>query len=416
VPSLVASLPVEFEIVRIRELSKAGRNVEALSRAEALVTAAPGNRDALYLVAANQRCLNRIGEALDTLQQRERQHPHFSLLYQERGYCYMTLRDAPRAVQAFSRGVSLDAGLKTSWIMLERLYRMTGDIKAAARAAEQVATLELDYIRTLLHQQKYSGAYEVIEPMVKVEPGNRDLRRLFAAACVGIGRHESAIGLYQQLLIESPESCHLRVLLGHSLQALGRQTDAIESYRGAAAVRPSFGDAYWSLANLKTYRFSPQEIRQMRAEESRPTADPVDRYHLCFALGKGYEDDGEYPESWKFYERGNSLKHAESRYSPEITETEIRMEMEVCTVEFFSARAGVGAPDADPIFIVGLPRSGSTLIERTSRDFPNRAQDGEPSTGCRRAARSGSAHRPGAGEVPRAGRELHNPYPLLPRR
>jgi tetratricopeptide (TPR) repeat protein len=364
VPSLVASLPVEFEIVRIRELSKAGRNVEALSRAEALVTAAPGNRDALYLVAANQRCLNRIGEALDTLQQLERQHPRFGLLYQERGYCYVTLRDAPRAIQAFSRGVSLDAGLKTSWIMLERLYRVTGDIKAAAMAAERVATLQLDYIRTLLHQQKYSGAYQVIEPMVKAEPGNRDLRRMYAAACVGIGRHQSAIGLYRQLLVESPESSDFEVLLGHSLQAVGRQKDAIESYRKAAAVRPSFGDAYWSLANLKTYRFSEPEIQQMRAEESRPAADPVDRYHLCFALGKAYEDGGEYAESWKFYERGNSLKHAESRYSPEIAETEIGMEMEVCTVEFFSARAGAGTPDRDPIFIVGLPRSGSTLIEQ----------------------------------------------------
>ncbi len=363
-PSSFASVPIEVEIVRIRELSKAGRNVEALSAAEALVTAAPGNRDALYLIAANQRCLNRVGEALDTLQQLERQHPHFSLLHQERGYCYMTLRDAPRAIQAFSQGVSLDADLKTSWIMLERLYQMTGDTNRAARAAEQVARLQLDYIRTLLQQQKYSAAYAVIEPMVKVEPGNRDLGRMYAAACAGIGRHESAIELYRQLLTESPESCDLQVLLGHSLQAVGRQTDAIESYRKAAAVRPSFGDAHWSLANLKTYRFSEQEIQHMRAEESRPTADPVDRYHLCFALGKAYEDRGEYRESWKFYERGNSLKHAESRYSPEITETEIRMEMEVCTAGFFSARAGVGAPDADPIFIVGLPRSGSTLIEQ----------------------------------------------------
>lgn len=363
-PSSAVSQPIEAEIVRIRELSKAGRSAEALSAAEALATAVPGNRDVLYLIAANQRCLNRISEALDTLQQLERQHPQFSLLYQERGYCYMTLRDASRAIEAFSRAVSLDSTLKTSWIMLERLYRMKGEINAATMASEHAAKLHLDYIRTLLQEQKYPQAYEVIDPMLKGEPNNPDLRRVYAAACVGLGRHEAAIELYQQLRAESPESCALCVLLGHSLQAVGRRAEAIESYRKAAAIRASFGDAYWSLANLKTYRFSENEIQQMRAEESRPSADPADRYHLCFALGKAYEDRREYAESWKFYERGNALKRCESHYRPEITETEIRMQMEVCTAQFFSERAGSGALNADPIFIIGLPRSGSTLIEQ----------------------------------------------------
>jgi tetratricopeptide (TPR) repeat protein len=187
---------------------------------------------------------------------------------------------------------------------------------------------------------------------------------MYAATCIGLGRHKCAIEQYRELLADAPESCELHVLLGHSLQTVGRQTDAIESYRKAAALKPSFGDAYWSLANLKTYRFSEKEIQQMHAEESQPSADPVDRYHLCFALGKAYEDRREFAASWNFYERGNALKHAESGYRPEMTETETRMQKEVCTAKFFSARAGVGAPDADPIFIVGLPRSGSTLVEQ----------------------------------------------------
>ena len=122
---------------RIREFSKGGRHAEALAAAEALAVAAPENRDVLYLIAANQRCLNRIHEALETLQRLEQQHPRFSLLYQERGYCYMTLRDAPRAIDAFLRGVNLNPALATSWSMLERLYRMTGDARNAAAAAEQ---------------------------------------------------------------------------------------------------------------------------------------------------------------------------------------------------------------------------------------------------------------------------------------
>jgi len=166
------------------------------------------------------------------------------------------------------------------------------------------------------------------------------------------------------LLAASPGSCDLHVALGHSLKSVGRQKEAIGSYQRAAAVRSSFGDAYWSLANLKTYRFSEDEIVRMRAEEAAPATHPVDRYHLCFALGKAYEDRNEYTESWQFYERGNRLKRAESRYDPEITEIRTREQTEVCTAQFFAERAGVGVTDPDPIFIVGLPRSGSTLLEQ----------------------------------------------------
>jgi hypothetical protein len=144
----------------------------------------------------------------------------------------------------------------------------------------------------------------------------------------------------------------------------GAKKEATESYQTAVAARPSFGDAYWSLANLKTYRFSPDEITHMLAAEAAPNVHPVDRYHLYFALGKAFEDRNEYAESWHFYERGNALKRAESHYHPEITETNTRQQIEVCTAQFFAARAGAGVPDPDPILIVGLPRSGSTLIEQ----------------------------------------------------
>lgn len=432
-----APSPIELELGRIRELSKSGRHSEALAAAEALSATAPKNRDALYLVAANQRCLNRTEEGLATLQRLEHQHPRFSLLYQERGYCYMTLRDAPRAIAAFLQAVKFNPALMASWIMLERLYRISGDTARAAWAAEQVSNLErlppevvragklfsdgeltaaenilraylvrggyhvealrllariesqcnafedaeehieaalklapnyraaaLDYCRILLNQQKSLRALEVVDAMLKLDPRDADLRRMYAAACVGLGRHQSAIEMYRQLLTESPESSDMYVALGHPLQSIGRQKDAIDCFRKAAAIQPGFGDAYWSLANLKTYCFSQKEIEHMRVEESEPSANLVDRYHLCFALGKAYEDRGEYAESWKFYDRGNALKRAEIRYSPEIAEISTHKQIEVCTPEFMSARVGVGAPDIDPIFVVGLPRSGSTLVEQ----------------------------------------------------
>jgi len=187
---------------------------------------------------------------------------------------------------------------------------------------------------------------------------------LYAAACAGLSRHEAAIETYRELLATSPKSSGLQIALGHSFQSLGRQQEAINCYREAAVTKPSFGDAYWSLANLKTYRFQTDEITQMRTAEAAPDTSLMDRYHLCFALGKAYEDRKEFAESWQFYERGNALKRAESRYYPEMTETNTSKQVEVCTTKFFAARAGVGAHDLGPIFIVGLPRSGSTLIEQ----------------------------------------------------
>jgi predicted Zn-dependent protease len=141
-PSASAPSSIEYEVGRICERSKAGRHSEALAAAEVLSAESPQNRDVLYLIAANQRCLNRIPEALATLQRLEQQHPRFSLLYQERGHCYMTMRDAPRAIDAFLRGVNINPALATSWIMLERLYRMTGQVENAAKAADQVSILK----------------------------------------------------------------------------------------------------------------------------------------------------------------------------------------------------------------------------------------------------------------------------------
>jgi tetratricopeptide (TPR) repeat protein len=432
-----APAPVEFEVARIRELSRGGRHAEALAAAEALANTAPENRDAVYLVAANQRCLNHIPEALAALQRLERHHPRYSLLHQERGHCYAALLDVQRAIGAFERGLGLNPALTASWAMLERLYRTAGDPTKAAAAAEQLAVLNalppeivragslfsdgelsaaemilrgyllhagehaealrllarierqrgdhggaelhlqaslkldpnyraarVDYARVLIDRQKYPQALDVVNGLLELAPGDEDCLSLCAAACVGLGRYEQAIALYYRLLSASPDSAELRVALGHCLKSIGRQKEAIEAYQSAAAARPSFGDAYWSLANLKSYRFSEAEVAHMRAEESASAASAVDRYHLCFALGKAHEDRSKYEESWQFYERGNKLKRAESRYDPELIERNTREQIEVCTAEFLAARAGAGAPAPDPIFIVGLPRSGSTLIEQ----------------------------------------------------
>ena len=207
-------------------------------------------------------------------------------------------------------------------------------LEAALEVKPNYVAARLDYVRVLIDRQKYLRAREETDTLLRLEPGNRAYLSLYAAACVGLGEHEPAIALYRELLAASPASADLHVSLGHSLKAVGRKKEATESYQMAAAARPSFGDAWWSLANLKTYRFSQDEIVQMRAEEAAPGTDPVDRYHLCFALGKALEDRNEFAESWQFYERGNALKRAESRYHPDITETNTRKQVEVCTAQF----------------------------------------------------------------------------------
>jgi tetratricopeptide (TPR) repeat protein len=185
---------------------------------------------------------------------------------------------------------------------------------------------------------------------------------------VGLGDHTRAITLYQDLLRDappgSPNAAELHLSIAHSLKTLGRGSDAIDEYHAAAHECADFGDAYWSLANLKTYRFTDTELAAMRAAEAGPHTRLIDRYHLCFALGKAYEDRAEYSESWHFYERGNELKRAESRYRPEMIELNTAKQKAVCTRDFFEERKGFGVASTAPIFVVGLPRSGSTLIEQ----------------------------------------------------
>jgi len=187
---------------------------------------------------------------------------------------------------------------------------------------------------------------------------------MYATACVGLGNHEEAVRAFRELLIDAPESSELHMSIGHALKTLGGQPEAIASYRAAAAARPSFGDAYWSLANLKTYRFTDEEIAQMRLQEASTATALADRYHLCFALGKALEDRADYEESFRYYERGNAFKKSSSRYDADALERGLRAQATLCTREFLASRQGCGCELRDPIFIVGLPRAGSTLIEQ----------------------------------------------------
>ncbi len=406
----------------------------------ALATRVPENRDVLHMIAVCERCLGRVPEALATLEKLEKLHPRFARLFEELGNCHVFLRDAPRAIEAFSRAVSINPALPSSWRSLHGLFRLTGRAQDEAVAASHVKALgqvppdiltatglfydgdlipaetlvrahlqrhgdhiegmrllarialeldildmfqeaevllqavltrvpdytaaRFDYARVLLCRHKHAEALAELESLLRADPANRTYRTTVASTYVGMGQHARALDIYRELLADTPDAADLRLSVGHALRALGRQSEAIEAYRDAAAARPAFGDAYWSLANLKTYRFAPEDLATLRADESDPRTNPHDRMHLCFALGKALEDGGDYAQSFGYYERGNALKRAQSRYRPDVVERNAKLQRDFFTRELFARLQGVGSRAPDPIFIVGLPRSGSTLLEQ----------------------------------------------------
>ncbi|HWW32117.1 MAG TPA: sulfotransferase, partial [Steroidobacteraceae bacterium] len=244
--------------------------------------------------------------------------------------------------------------LDDAQLLLEGVLALAPDYQAA----------RADYVRVLNERHLYREAEEQATRLLAADPASRDYRVLHALACVGLGQHERAIEEYRGLLTGATQPADLHLSIAHSLKTLGRSGEAIAEYRAAAAARGDFGDAYWSLANLKTYRFEDAEVAAMRAAEAAPATGTADRYHLCFALGKALEDRGDYAESFAFYERGNALRSIASRHRPEVHELNTRAQIEVCTPELFARHAHAGVPAVDPIFIIGLPRSGSTLIEQ----------------------------------------------------
>jgi tetratricopeptide (TPR) repeat protein len=239
-------------------------------------------------------------------------------------------------------------------VLLEGVLELSPDYHAA----------RFDYAQVLSKRQLHFEAEKQIEKLLVADRTHRGYLTLHALTQVGLGRHERAIELYRALLPGAQQPAELHLSIAHLLKTLGQTDAAVVEYRAAAATRAGYGDAYWSLANLKTYRFTDEELARMIAAEPDPATSADDRYHLCFALGKALEDREEHQRSFEYYSRGNALKRATSRYRPEQIERNARLQMEICTPALFARHRGVGVGAADPIFIVGLPRAGSTLIEQ----------------------------------------------------
>ncbi|MFC4526919.1 sulfotransferase [Dyella halodurans] len=217
----------------------------------------------------------------------------------------------------------------------------------------------------VLHRSNQSErALAEIERLLAVEPDHPGYRNLKAAVLCRIGDYAPAIDIYAELLEQHPGNPKVWMSYGHALKTTGRGDRAIAAYRHSLELEPSFGEVWWSLANLKTFRFSADDVAAMRAQLVRTDLGDDDRLHLEFAIGKALEDVGEYAPSFQHYAQGNAIRRAQLHYSADETSARVRHIRERYTREYFGARAGAGCHAPDPIFIVGLPRAGSTLIEQ----------------------------------------------------
>ncbi|MDR3506973.1 MAG: sulfotransferase [Caulobacteraceae bacterium] len=221
-----------------------------------------------------------------------------------------------------------------------------------------------NYAIVLNRLNKQTEALAEIEPLLQQEPRNPGYRNLRAAILSQIGEYAGAIDDYASVLKDFPDQPKIWMSYGHLMKTVGRQAESIAAYRKSIDLAPALGEAYWSLANLKTVSFEASDMEAMRAQLARQDITNEDRFHLHFALGKALEDAGLYADSFEHYRQGNALRREAAPYDADLTHENVQRTIATFTSDFVASRAGSGCPAPDPIFVVGLPRSGSTLVEQ----------------------------------------------------
>lgn len=221
-----------------------------------------------------------------------------------------------------------------------------------------------DLVDVLSKRFHYARAISEAEEILASEPDNLQFRMLRANLLLQTGETNAALAEYKAIQQDDGTNTRVSLTLGHAYKTVGQIEDAVQAYRHAYRLKPDFGDAYWSLANLKTYRFTEDELVAMVAQEAKATTETDDRIHLCFALGKAYEDRADHASAFACYARGNHIRQSRLGYRPDVVTREVDQQIEHCSQKLFSAKSGAGCNAEDPIFIVGLPRAGSTLLEQ----------------------------------------------------
>jgi tetratricopeptide (TPR) repeat protein len=254
----------------------------------------------------------------------------------------------------------------------------------------------------VLHQQgKTLETLAQTDILLREDPSHPVYRQLRAAALMRVGDYDQAAEAYGAVLAVFPDLPLTWMGYGHVLKTLGRQADAVAAYRQALRLRPDLGEAWWSLANLKTVAFSQADIALMTGELAGPAVSDEDRFHLLFALGKAYEDAGDDALAFRRYADGNVLRRTSLDYDADETSGHVARCKALFSASFFAAHAACGSPRPDPIFVVGLPRSGSTLIEQILASHSQVEGTQElPDIGIMADRLGGGAKRPSEGAYP----------------
>lgn len=255
--------------------------------------------------------------------------------------------------------------------MLAELAGRIGRLKDAENLLRRAVEIAPNFVAArsnlalvLYRQNRIAEALEELELVSAIDPENLSSANLKAAAFGRIGEYEEALSLYRMVLDRFDGHPRIWLSYGHVLKTVGQADESISAYRRAIALAPHFGEAWWSLANMKTLRFTDEDLAQMEAGVDAADISNDDRLHLHFALGKAAEDRREAERAFGHYAAGNAIRAQQLGYQADSTSQMVAAMRQTFTPEFYAARDGWGCPAEDPIFIIGLPRAGSTLIEQ----------------------------------------------------
>jgi predicted Zn-dependent protease len=294
-------------------------------------------RDPRLLAAASALCENQIPRAEHLLREHLKKYP-----------------TDVAAIRMFAEVAGRLRRYQDAETLLVRCLELAPDFHAA----------RYNYAMALYRQNKSVAALRQIDLLTASEPRNSGYRNLKAVILANIGSLQESLEIYADVLAKHPDQSRIWMSYGHALASAGRLADSIAAYRRCIALDPAFGEAYYSLANLKTFRFAGAEVERMQAELARDNLADAERSHFHFAIGKALEDSKNYAKSFEHYAAGNRLRSTHVGWDPAEITSLVRRSKALFTKEFFAAREAFGAPVADPIFIVGLPRAGSTLVEQ----------------------------------------------------
>lgn len=246
----------------------------------------------------------------------------------------------------------------------ERVQEAELLLRRAIRLAPDFTLAHMDLGILLSEAHRHAEAISCFERARDLEPGKPRPQFMLASSLAQSGKTFEATDVYRRVIELRPDHAGAWLGLGHNLKTIGRQQEAIEAYRQCIKVRPDNGEVYWSLANLKTYKLTPEDIREMKESLKKDSLSEQSAVNFLFALAKAHEDQGDFETAWDYYQRGNTRQRASEHYDPVETEVTNDELIEVFSEAFLKHKGGVGHPHPAPIFVLGLPRSGSTLIEQ----------------------------------------------------